>query len=183
MRLYHRSSLVRTREDVDDDSVVFNPTYAHQVFGENEHIFGYKDLKVRLYYMAGSLNMYLGLKYTYRIDDFNQDGLKADDVAKEVSNLLTTGSYYTNIDEFLSRLPKDDTFVPMGKKVDAMTLNVHGQKARTFEFYECDIHTPNFLPFHTKLQTFLMWFVDAGSYIDPDDPQWNFTIWYGCLMT
>lgn len=169
-------SLVRDPDNVHDDSLIFHPTYAHQVFGENENIFGYKDLKIGLYYTAGSLNIYLGIKYKNRIENFTTEGLKADDVSGKITDLLTTGCYYTNIDEFLSKLRKEESFKPIGEKVDSLHVTIEGQ-SRTFEFYQCDATTPQFLPFHARLQTFIMWFVDAGSYIDTDDPQWTFFLW------
>lgn len=169
---------VRDATDVDDESAVFNPTFAHQVFGESESIFGYKDLRVRLYYSAGSLAMYQGIKYSQRVDDFSHDGLKADDVTAKVSELLTTGCYYTNIDEFLSKLSKEDQFKPFGEMVDRLEVEAeNGSKKRIFEFYKCSVTTPGFVAFHARLQTFIMWFVDAGSYIDSDDPQWSFYVW------
>lgn len=61
--------------------------------------------------------------------------------------------------------------------MDSIQLVENG-KTRTFEFYKCDINTPNFISFHERLQTFLLWFVDAGSYIDIDDPQWLFFVWW-----
>lgn len=171
--------LVREPEDANDDSLVFHPTYAHQVFGENESIFGYRDLRVRIYYTAGSLSMYLGVKYGARVDDIECEGLKADDVTGQVSELLTTGCYYTNIDEFLGKLKKEDEFRPIGEMIDHMEVESDdaGQPKRMFEFYKCDVTTPGFLAFHARLQTFILWFVDAGSYIDSDDPQWSFYIW------
>lgn len=165
---------VRDQKDIDDDSINFSPEYAHQVFGENESIFGYKDLKVRIFYTAGPLNIYLGCKYSVRVDE--RDGLKADDVTGKISQLLTSGCYFTSIDEFCSRLHKDELFHPFGEMVDAMTITEAG-KERHFEFYVCDATTPGFVSFHTRLQTFVMWFVDAASYIDLDDPQWTFYVW------
>jgi len=167
--------LVRDRNDIENDSINFSPAYAHQVFGENENIFGYKDLKVRIFYTAGPLNMYLGYKYSVRVDE--RDGFKADDVTGKISQLLTTGCYFTSVDEFCSRLDKDESFVPLGEMVDAMTVTQDG-KERHFEFYNCNGNTPGFASFHTRLQTFLMWFVDAASYIDIDDPQWMFFVCY-----
>ena len=40
--------LVRESGDVDDDETTFNPEMSHQVYGENETIFGYKDLKIKV---------------------------------------------------------------------------------------------------------------------------------------
>lgn len=177
--------VVRDRADIDDDELIFHPTYAHQIFGENESIFGYKDLRVRLYYTAGSLNIYLGHKYAQRVDDFDSDGLRADDVHGKIAELITAGCYYTNVDEFCGKLDKEEQFRPLGEKVDEMRVEDGedgdgadgGGETRTFEFYKCDITTPGFVAFHARLQTFILWFVDAGSYIDADDPQWSFYVW------
>lgn len=39
----------------------------HQVFGDNENIFGYTDLVIKLYYSAGSLQTYLGIEYSDKV--------------------------------------------------------------------------------------------------------------------
>lgn len=168
---------VREREEIEEDSSTsFHPEYAHQIFGENESIFGYKDLRIRLFYTAGPLNIYLGTKYSNKVDEISKDGLKADDIIGNVSKLLTTGCYYTSVDEFLSKLKKDESFQPFGMKVHSVEIETEKQQ-RTFEFYECTNKTPGFVAFHARLQTFLLWFVDAGSYIDIEDTQWLFLVW------
>lgn len=167
---------VRERQEVDEESSTFHPEFAHQIFGENECIFGYKDLKIRLFYTAGPLNIFLDTKYSTRIEDTNSDGLKSDDIVGNVSKLLTTGCYYTNIDEFLSKLDKESSFLPFGEKVHSMDIETE-KGLRTFDIFECDIKTPGFLAFHARMQTFLLWFVDAASYIDIEDPQWMFLVW------
>lgn len=119
--------------------------------------------------------MYFGYKYSSRVDTF--DSFKPDDITKKVSDLLTSGCYFTSMDEFCSRLDKDESFVPFGEMVDKLTVTQDG-KERHFEFYNCDAKTPGFVAFHTRLQTFVMWFVDAASYLDLDDPQWMFYVWW-----
>lgn len=177
LRLFYISSKVRNRGEVDDDKAVsFHPEFAHQIFGENECIFGYKDLKIRLFYTAGPLNMYVGTKYSSRIDDIQNDGLKGDDVVGAISKLLTTGCYYTNIDEFLTKLDKEESFQPYGEQIYAWKVEGENNDERTFEIYECNVQTPGFLAYHARLQTFLLWFVDAASYIDTNDQQWLFLV-------
>ena len=169
--------IVRNRSEIDDDTASsFHPEFAHQIFGENECIFGYKDLKIRLFYTAGPLNIYMGIKYTSRIEDIQNDGLKSDAVDGAISKLLTTGCYYTNIDEFLSKLDKEESFVPFGEKLYSWDIENENNTHRTFEIYECNIDTPGFLGYHARLQTFLLWFVDAASYIDTTDRQWMFLV-------
>ena len=38
--------LVRISEDFDDEEKSFKPEMCHQIYGDNENIFGYKGLKV-----------------------------------------------------------------------------------------------------------------------------------------
>ena len=38
--------LVKTAEDFDDEEKAFKPEMCHQIYGDNENIFGYKGLKV-----------------------------------------------------------------------------------------------------------------------------------------
>lgn len=54
-------------DDLENDETSFSPDMCHQVFGENENIFGYTDLHIRLYYSAGSLQTYLGVEYSEKV--------------------------------------------------------------------------------------------------------------------
>jgi len=47
---------------------------------------------------------------------------------------------------------------------------------RHFEIYKNTGNAPGFKTFHEKLQTFLIWYVDAASFIDIDDERWMFYI-------
>lgn len=175
---------MRDRADIDDDAATFHPTFAHQVFGENETIFGYRDLRVRIFYTAGSLNIYMGLRYAERIDDFaGGDGngdkpLRPDDVMAKCADLITSGCFYTSIEEFAAKVELErQRFRPFGEKVDELRLEDERGEEHVFEFYKCDVQTPGFVAFHARMQTFMMWFVDAASYIDTDDVNWQFYVW------
>ncbi len=39
--------LVRTPADLEDESLNFKPEMTHQIYGDNENIFGYKGLQVQ----------------------------------------------------------------------------------------------------------------------------------------
>ncbi len=73
--------------DILDDSLSFAPVFTHQVFGENEAIFGYKNLKVKLYYTPDTLTTYIGLKYTTV-----SESPKPDNVIKTLSEYIPEGN-------------------------------------------------------------------------------------------
>ncbi|XP_013186287.1 histone acetyltransferase type B catalytic subunit [Amyelois transitella] len=165
--------LVRSVEDIECNSTSFSSEMCHQVFGENENIFGYTDLRIKLFYSAGSLQTYLGIEYTDKIEPSKAEGLKADDVEGALKKVLAPG-FVTNLDQFLTLVEKDKSFTPHGRLVHAFSVTPEGDNRRMFEVYYSEISTPGFLSFHERLQTFLLWYVDAASFIDVDDDQWNF---------
>lgn len=34
-----------------------------------------------------------------------------------------------------------------------------------------------FINYHQRFETFILWYVDAASYIDHDDPNWLYFLW------
>lgn len=57
-----------------------------------------------------------------------------------------------------------------------------GTKKQTFEIYYCDAKNKKFLKFHERLQSFILFFIDAASYIDVDDEKWRFFTMYELLL-
>jgi histone acetyltransferase 1 len=68
--------LARTAEDLQDDKGSFHPAMCHQIFNEQETIFGYENLKIEIQCTAGSLKTYLGIKYTSIISPELCDGVE-----------------------------------------------------------------------------------------------------------
>lgn len=169
---------VREGQSVED-AETFHPDMAHQIFGDKENIFGYKDLKVQIYYSAGPLDVYVKTSYSKKIDDLNLDGMKADDIDKAVTELMPGGCVYTNLEEFMSIVgKKTPDFKPIGEKIFDFTIansSPGGPEPREFEIYQCTMDTPNFLKHHGKFESMIFWFVDAASHII-HDPQWEFFV-------
>ena len=59
--------LVKEASDIDNKELTFKPEMAHQVFGDTENIFGYKDLQINVYYSAGPLDIYYDVKYSKKV--------------------------------------------------------------------------------------------------------------------
>nr|CAG4648667.1 EOG090X06NC [Polyphemus pediculus] len=165
--------LARKVEDVHNENTTFKPEMSHQIFGENESIFGYQNLKVQLYYTAGRLTTYLGMTCQSQIDPKQFEGASADDVIGAISLKLQPG-FLTNLDEFLVSIDKEQTFRPPGELLFSCSINKGSEGERVFEMYSCSIEEPGFRSYHERLQTFLLWYVDAASFIDVDDDRWRF---------
>ncbi|KAK0040292.1 histone acetyltransferase type B catalytic subunit [Biomphalaria pfeifferi] len=164
--------LVRKEEDIEDESKTFHPDMTHQLFGDSELIFGYKNLNVHIYYSAARLIPYLNISYRESCHE-DQHGIKPDDVEKILSNELPP-NYFTNLDTFRVALSEDVNFKPFGHMVDSYTLTPKNSEEKHFEVYYVKIEEPGFRDFHVKLQSFIKFYIDAASYIDVDDQQWDF---------
>ncbi|XP_037068304.1 histone acetyltransferase type B catalytic subunit-like [Pollicipes pollicipes] len=171
--------LVRCKEDLERDETTFKPEMSHQIFGETETIFGYKELSVKLYYSAARLSPYLGMSYTSKVDPKKAEGVQPDEVLKPVAEKLPQ-TFFTNLDDFVKALDKDASFRPYGELLHtfgpSLSSDGDGASPRTFEVYLATAETPGLREHHEALQTFLLWYIDAASFIDIDDDRWRFFV-------
>ncbi|EFN74844.1 Histone acetyltransferase type B catalytic subunit [Camponotus floridanus] len=143
----------------------------YQVFGDREIIFGYQDLKVQLFYSAGCLETYLGMTYTEKVNA-EYEGVEADEVLTKIAAKLAPNVHYS-LTNFTNALSKDDTFTPHGKLIHSFSLNDKGT-TRRFEVYKADMNYKGFKEYHQRIQTFLLWYIDAALFIDIDDDRWQY---------
>ncbi|KAG8327575.1 histone acetyltransferase 1 [Homalodisca vitripennis] len=148
---------------------------SHQIFGDNESIFGYKGLRVKLYYSACRLTMYLGQEYQTVVDPDTFDGVEPDNVLQLIQEKLQIPHVIKNIDEFVNALKDDESFQPFGDKMTSFTVE-EDYGSKTYDIYHCDTSNQKFLNFHERLQTFILFYIDAASYIDVDDSKWQFFV-------
>lgn len=160
---------------MEDPELVFRPEMAHQIFGDTEKIFGYKDLRVLLYYNAGSLNVYYDTQCSDKLTQ-EQHSIKPDDISAMITDKFT-GGYITDLAEFLSTIERDEKFQPFGEKVDEFLVKAEDNQTRIFEFYFVEMADQKFINYHQRFETFILWYVDAASYIDHDDPNWLYFLW------
>ncbi|RWS08737.1 histone acetyltransferase type B catalytic subunit-like protein [Dinothrombium tinctorium] len=179
--------LIASVRDLDEDVErnTFAPEFCHQVFGDSESVFGYRDLKIRLFYTACRLIRYVNVSYTETIDVNRSEGVEPDDVIAIIKEKVG-GTFISNLDTFAAALEQESNFTPFGDLLNVFTVDdkqvmKDGNEAtvkRIFEIYKADPSDKGFLNYHEQMQTFLLWFIDAASYIDVDDDKWDFFVIY-----
>ena len=95
---------MKSPEDLNDPDATFKSEMCHQIYGDNENIFGYKGLAVNLFMSAGGLHTYLGHSYKEKVDPSKTDGVTADDVISPLVKILAPGSFTDSKETFLSKL-------------------------------------------------------------------------------
>ncbi|KAM9343975.1 histone acetyltransferase type B catalytic subunit isoform 2-T2 [Pholidichthys leucotaenia] len=164
--------LVRFPEDIEDEGIKFHPEYTHQVFGDEEVAFGYKDLQIQLFYTAGNLSTLFQVKYSAKVSDA-YESVESDDVEGKIREIIPAG-FTCNTDDFISLLEKEANFKPFGTLLHSYLLHSEVSGELTYQIYKADITCPAFLDYHKRLQTFIMWYIETASFIDTDDDRWDF---------
>lgn len=77
---------------------------------------------MKLYYSAGSLETYLGMTYSEKVNKLTYEGVEADEVLSKVAEKLTP-NIHTNLDPFVESLKKDRTFRPYGELLYSFSVN------------------------------------------------------------
>ncbi|ODM94910.1 Histone acetyltransferase type B catalytic subunit [Orchesella cincta] len=186
--------LIRTRSDIENEEVGFKPEMCHQIFNQSETIFGYENLKIQLYFTAGSLHTFLGIRFKSKVSQTLADGAEPDNLIEKLGAVLRS-NYTSNLDDFSAKIDKEHQFQPFGELIHSFTVDrkpsaevVNGSGrshsngdvtiSKTYEIYVCDISIPKFQDYLIKMETFVLWFIDAASFLDSDDERWKFYVMY-----
>lgn len=174
-----RFKLVRGAEDLEDEGTEFPPEMCHQIYGDNENIFGYRGLQIKLYMTAGTLKAFVSAKWDTKVDPLKTDGVTADDVVAPLVKVLAPGSFTTSREEFATSLSAaaESAFRPPGELVTSFALEAAGG-GRQFEVVLATEATPGLREYHERLQPWILFFIDAASYIDIDDDSWRFFLMF-----
>eukprot|EP00116_Pleurobrachia_bachei_P007345 sb/3467607/ len=78
----------------------------------------------------------------------------------------------------MGALEKNKKFHPPGTLVES-----YNKKGKTFDVYYSTFEDEKFREFHNRLQVFILWYIDAASYIDDEDPCWNLYTLYERVTT
>ena len=124
--------------------------------------------------MSGStLKTYINVNYAEKIDKVKTGGVEADPVLEPLIKILAEGQVLESKDAMAAHLASEKVtkFKPLGTKIDEFK----SKNNESFEIYYVDCATePSFRDYHSKLQPWIMFYIDAASFIDIDDANWRF---------
>jgi len=167
--------LVYDKDDLDSENVItFKPEMAHQIFGESESIFGYRSVSITLSYIHNSCRCYLDLETSGKI---TSDSMKADDIIKSLNPWLPT-NFTRSQEDFMDWLGDEQHDKMFGEVIATfedcaeMTRFLDDSVKPTYKITKNGIEDEAFTDFHTRFETFIVWFIDAANFIDLDDDRW-----------
>ncbi|VDK78027.1 unnamed protein product [Litomosoides sigmodontis] len=147
-----------------------HPEYVYQHFGENEAIFGYKDLKITIYYTDASMYIYPEISYTAKITSYTTE-FKPDDIVRKLSEQLPaeqTEILCQTSTVFKSRLDEQKNFWPYGQLLSKFTAG-----DRELQVWIVSESSPGFDAYLARVQSLALWYIEAAQYTDNNDPRWQ----------
>ncbi|CAF3098383.1 unnamed protein product [Rotaria sp. Silwood2] len=171
--------LIRSEKDLNNEENEFSPEFTHQIFGENQRIFGYKNLNIDIYCLSSSLNFYLNIDYDEKINPKKYQQFKADDLIESLNQWISSSSTTKNLDLFLSKLKNENEYLTFGEQI--LTYELKGEKSLSYLINRVNQNFSDdkkFVEWYSRLETFLVFFIDAASTIDKDDPNWIIYLLY-----
>lgn len=188
-------SLVRAEKDkealAEDESYEgFHPVFTYPIFGEEETIYGYKDLVIDLRFASGSLAQYLSVRWSEKLESSST----VDDVEGTLAKFIPE-DYYKQKDTFTSRVELDATsFKPLGEKIYSYkrrspaalgkrkavipqdALDPEDPDTVIYEVYHATWNTLGFREYHRRMQLFILLYIEGGSYINEEEDSWEFVV-------
>ncbi|TFK46408.1 histone acetyltransferase type B [Heliocybe sulcata] len=190
-------SLARSEMDkevlAEDESYEgFHPTFTYPIYGEEETIYGYKELVIDLKFASGSLAQYLSVKWSEKLESSST----VDDVEGTLSKFIPEDHYKTE-DAFIGRVELEATsFQPLGEKIFSYKrrspavvgkgkavlpqdeLDPEDPDTIIYEVYHATWKTPGFREYHRRMQIFILLYIEGGSYINEEEDPWEFVVLY-----
>lgn len=146
-------------------AVTFPPKFTYPIFGDSEQIFGYKDLRIDLAFDCESLKPLLTYKYSSKlsediksIEEIMGKFLPAKDYILKSESL-----WMDSIEEEKFQLPKE-----------SIVYN-YERRGNKFDIYKFKLDNESIIgkKLLLRMQILTLLFIEAGSYIDLNDPMWE----------
>lgn len=138
-----------------DEVVSFKPKFTYPIFGDEEAIVGYKGLRIKMRFDASTLLPLVEMTYDEKLSDDIQDPL---DRLKEFLEWETSEEEWNK--------KRSEPVLENTTSVSATTV-----KGETFDIVKTRVVDSK--EFHLRMRVLVLFFIEAGSYIDESDERWD----------
>lgn len=151
-----------------NEAVQFHPAFTYPIYGDSEQIFGYKGLQLNLVFQASTMLPLIGMQYKGKLENQNED---KDPLVTLLEYFVDKNDVIINDENKWAEMCEIDLkeFSPFGKKCDEYNTN-----GKTFQIFKENLLSLRLQKFHKRIQIFVLLFIEAGSYIDTNDENWDY---------
>ncbi|KAI7968501.1 hypothetical protein EIK77_006520 [Talaromyces pinophilus] len=165
-------TLIKPGEQKPTTAEIFHPQFTYPIFGDDEQIFGYKGLIIRLRFATHDLRTHVHISYD---EKFKAVG---DAAAVDLNKTLrewVAESAFTKLSDYENSVqndPKAKDFKPPGKLVHS-----YKSKNRNYEIWAGSLADNDVRSLLGRAQVFIPFFIEGGTPLVLDDPEWTLERW------
>ncbi|KAJ6100171.1 hypothetical protein N7467_001706 [Penicillium canescens] len=150
----------------------FHPQFTYPIFGDDEQIFGYKGLIIRLRFAAHDLRPHCHISYDEKFKPIGDT---------QALNLLDTlkpfvqEEAFGNLQDYEKAIQDDPNakdFKPPGEFVIGYDVG-----DRKYEVWAGSLADPEVRKLLDRVQVLVSLFIEAGTPLETDDPEWTLERW------
>lgn len=150
-------------------AISFPPIFTYPLFGDSETIYGYQDLVIYLCFDHLTFRPFLNVKYTNKLEDD-----QIIDVKETMLKVLPESVIYKDELKWVDKVNEEKK----SYKIPGETFDSFEKNGEKFTIYKINLRSVEGIELHKRLQILVLFFIEAGSYIDVSDPFWNLYILY-----
>ncbi|KAL4777492.1 histone acetyltransferase type B catalytic subunit [Aspergillus nidulans var. acristatus] len=149
----------------------FHPQFTYPIFGEEERIFGYKGLIIRLRFAAHNLRPHVHVSYDEKFTAV--DDAEPVDIIGALKEFLPEEAF-SSLPEFESAVQEEDAkeFVPPGKLFHSYSI-----RGWNYEIWAASLADPQVQLLLNRFQIMVSFYIEAGTPLSTDDPEWTLDRW------
>ncbi|KAL3233619.1 Histone acetyltransferase type B catalytic subunit [Nakaseomyces bracarensis] len=158
----------------DENAVQFSPTFTYPIFGTEEQIFGYKDLVIHLAFDAVTFSPFLNIKYSSKFEGSEEE---IPDIKDKLFEFLPENdTVFKDEEKWINKFQKEREIFDLPSK--QFIVKEYSVDKEEFIIYKVNLQEPSIKKLHKRIQIFNLLFIEAASYIDDDDPNWDIFLTY-----
>ncbi|KAJ5565623.1 hypothetical protein N7535_007261 [Penicillium sp. DV-2018c] len=165
-------TIVQPGEKKPQTLSAFHPQFTYPIFGDDEQIFGYKGLIIRLRFAAHDLRPHIHISYDEKFKPVGDTA--ALDLLATLKPFVQSESF-ANLPDYEKAIQEDAAareFKPPGQFVLGYEEN-----DRKYEIWAGSLGNPEVRKILDRMQILVSLFIEAGTPLETDDPEWTLDRW------
>lgn len=151
---------------VSENAVQFSPSFTYPIYGDAEQIFGYKNLVIHLVFDSVTFKPFVNVKFSEKLKE------DAEDVEGRLLSFLPANDVIVKDEEKWV-----DTFQEEQRQfslpADKYKVSEYQKDGVEFVVYKESVTNEFSKKLHRRIQIFVLLFIEAASYIDETDSNWE----------
>ncbi|KAI9846439.1 MAG: histone acetyltransferase 1 [Sclerophora amabilis] len=150
----------------------FHPQFTYPIFGESQTIFGYQGLRINIRFASHDVRPNLEVSWEKQYETVGDTA--AVDVKQVLEDWLPTSAFepLRDFETHIQSDPSASSFKPLGELVNSYTIN-----SKRCEVWRAQLNDPDVRQMLQRMQIFIPFLIEGGTYINLDDPEWSLQRW------